>query len=627
MKIYKYCILYAATLSLGFLGSLDTKAETWLFDFGPATQLTPNYNNITNPGIESHTGLINADGITTGASLTMTVPFNTGGTNSNGTTTPSIETGFPATATRDSFFGNTVIFQGNLAPNAQLIISGLDTTQHYDFTLFASRLGVTDNRQTEYKITGTNSEITYLNATANASEIALVTDIQPKNDGTIVIDLAPGPDNTNSNKFFYLGAMKIVSRSIAQENCGDGDASLNDKLTKYPYVDGSSPYTMGHWLYRPAGYSFSPCKKYPLLVWLHGLGEVCSKGSLDALNKSSLNSPGFQIMQGSAYANQRPFLNGLILQPQTCTSWNAANIDTMIDYIKTQVRVDEDRIYITGLSLGGGGTWSYAAARSTKVAAIVPVAGTESALGTINNASHVPTWAFHNYNDTNVGPGLNPPTELFRCKSYTHRECTIEHIDRMIPFATTNVMFGYSPNHGATQASETRTALLEEEENQEHNSLPQKWNWTNGYQAITSASKTRLTLYAASGHGGWYNTYDSQDMWQWLYNQHREPAPTLKINIPLIAPANAGLNSGATLVLSAKIGLGGVAIAEIVADLKALGGSNIAPLTYDSASKTYRLSYTLPTSGLAIGAKAVAIIAVDTAGNRTVKYVTFTIDP
>jgi hypothetical protein len=72
--------------------------------------------------------------------------------------------------------------------------------------------------------------------------------------------------------------------------------------------------------------------------------------------------------------------------------------------------------------------------------------------------------------------------------------------------------------------------------------------------------------------------------------------------------------------------LGGVSIAKVVADLKSLGGSNVAPLTYDSVAKTYKLSHTLPASGLEPGTKAVAIVAIDVNGGRTDKYVTFTLD-
>jgi hypothetical protein len=611
---------YLSVILLSFISSAF--ADTWLFDFGPANQTTTsNYNNITNPGVHTVNSLVNSEGLATSLSLGISIPFNTTATNSNGTTSPAPETGFLPTATRDSFFGNAVSFQGQTAPNAQLRLTGLDRAQVYDFTLFASRTGVTDNRQTEYKATGSNSKTAFINAAENTSQVALLTDIQPATDGSVVLDLAPGPDNTNSNRFYYLGAMKIVSRV---PTCAAEDGSYDDALVKYPFVDGVSPYNMGHWIYRPAGYSYGPCKKYPLLVWLHGAGETCSKASLDSLViRSSLNSPGYQIQQGTAYTNQRPFLNGLILQPQTCSSWNATDLDALIEYVKTKVRVDEDRIYVTGLSLGGGGTWAYAASKYTKVAAIVPIAGTEQSLSSINAASHVPTWAFHNYNDTNT-KGLNPETSLFRCKNYTPRECTIEHIDRMSPFAETGVMFGYSPDHGATMATSDRTANLAKM--LPTDLLPTQWNWSNGRLPLDPSAKTILTIFAANGHGGWTTAYSMQDMWLWLYAQKREPAPTIKINSPLVTPANAGVSSGATIVISTKIGLTGVPLGQLTVDLKVLGGSHAAVMNYDSITKIYSLSYSLP-AGLTPGVKGIGITAVDTNGNRTVKFLTLTLDP
>lgn len=614
-------LVIASCLLTTCLFTNGANAETWLFDFGPSSQTSsPGYNNITNQGIQAYTGLINSDGQTTGLSLTITIPFNQGGTNSNGTTSPAPETGFVANATRDSFFGNTVSFQGNVVPNSQLKISGLDPAQLYDFSIFASRTGVTDNRETEYKITGTNNKTVYLNATENTAEIASLFDMQPAADGTLVLDLAPGPNNTNSNKFFYIGAMKIANHTAAPTSCDASDTTPDDTLIKYPYVAGTSPYGLGHWIYKPVGYSYAPCKKYPLLIWLHGAGEICAKSSLEGLHKSSLNSPGYQILQGTAYTNQRPFLNGIIVEPQTCGSWNPSNIDAMIEYIKSRMRVDENRIYVTGLSLGGGGTWAYAANKSTKVAAVVPIAGTEASLSSMYYASHVPTWAFHNYNDTNTGPGLAPETSLFRCQSYTHRQCTVEHIDRMIPFASERVMQGYSPDHGATQAATHRTASLATLTTGDL--LPTQWQWNSAATPVDANAKTIMTIFAASGHGGWVAAYNMQEMWQWLYSQTLLPAPTLKVNSPLVTPASG--SAGTSLLISAKISLGTLPLAQLTVDLKSLGGAYNTALVYNGVSKAWELNYTLP-ANLAPGDKAVGFTAVDTAGNRTVRYATFTI--
>lgn len=657
-------------LITGIFLSSSVHAETWFFDFGLATQTTPNYNNITNPGKQKTTGLINADGFTTGLSLEIKKEFNIGSTNAKGTLTPAADIGFPASATRDSFFGNVAPFLGYTAPDSQIELSGLDTAQVYDFTIFASRMEVTDNRQTQYTITGANSITTNLNATANESEVATAVGIKPTADGKIILDIAPGADNVNSYKYFYLGAMKIVSRTPVPETCGTDDASLNNQLlqyvlpkdpvTKKPIV-GDSPYILEHWLYRPAGYSYAPCKKYPLLIWLHGAGETCDKGTLNALHKPDLNSPGYQILTGTAYTNKRPFLEGIIIEPQSCGGgWNATNIGAMITYAKSILRVDEDRIYVTGLSLGGGGTWAYAAGKSLDVAAIVPIAGTQlgkplpssssasssnssttSASASsvapvfqqpnkeIEKASHVPTWAFHNYNDNNVGPNYLPSTALFRCTSHTHRQCTIEHIERMIPFASTRLMKNYSADDGATMADTHRTATLTKAITTDL--LPTKWTWIDGTLPTTTSAKTIVTMLVAAPdepkHQGWLTAYNMQEMWQWLYAQKRQPAPTLKIASQLITPLTATKTSGATVTISASVTTTvGATIGQVVTDLKHLGGSSVAPLTYDSLTKKYTLTHKLPVTGLQPGTKGIGIVAVDTNGNRTVRFVTFKIE-
>jgi hypothetical protein len=605
-----------------FFSSAVAQADTWLLDFGPSTQTTtPNYNNITNNGVHSFPGLVNSTGQITNAALAITIPFNISSMNTNGTLTPAPEVEFLANATRDSFYGNVVVFQNRTAPNAQLVLSGLDPALLYDFTFFASRMGVTDNRQTEYKISGVNVQTAYLNPSDNTSRVATVAGVQPTPGGTIVLDLQPGPENVNANKFYYLGAMKVVSRAPPPTTCASDDPLLDDKLTSHAYVAGVSPYVLGHWLYRPAGYSLAPCKKYPLLVWLHGAGERCPS-PLSALNTAGLNSPGYQIQTGTAYTDQRPFLNGFILQPQTCDgSWTGNSIDAMIEYAKSKYRIDSDRIYVTGLSLGAGGAWTYAGAYYGKVAAIVPIAGTEKSLSNINSASHVPTWAFHNYNDTNVGWGLNPEGSLFRCKSHTHRLCTIEHIDRMIPFATTYVMKDYSADGGATMASTDRTASLVFE----NEILPTKWLWESSDHPLSTPSKTILTIYAKSGHSGWTTAYGSRDMWAWLYSQKREPTPSLWINVPTIAPLTAGVGSGAIVKVTAKVAVGGVPFSQLWVDLKHLGGSNATRMNYVSATGTYEVEHTLPLSGLTPGTKGIGIVAIDQNGNRTVRYVTITL--
>jgi hypothetical protein len=84
----------------------------------------------------------------------------------------------------------------------------------YDFTFYASRLGVTDNRETGYTVTGFNSGFIALNAAANVDKSVTLTDMVPTAAGEITISLAPTAANNNANHFTYLGVLKIEPTPI-----------------------------------------------------------------------------------------------------------------------------------------------------------------------------------------------------------------------------------------------------------------------------------------------------------------------------------------------------------------------------------------------------------------------------
>jgi hypothetical protein len=134
---------------------------------------------------------------------------------------------------------------------------------------------------------------------------------------------------------------------------------------------GSTPAPFGFVEYLPAGYS--PSDKWPLMIFLHGAGEV-GNGTTD-LGKVRVNGPNHQI---DANGMEIPMV---ILSPQTDQgAWeedvgNVTRIDQLITYALQTYGVDAKRVYLTGLSLGGGGTWAYAAVHADRLAAIIPVCG------------------------------------------------------------------------------------------------------------------------------------------------------------------------------------------------------------------------------------------------------------
>ena len=138
----------------------------------------------------------------------------------------------------------------------------------------------------------------------------------------------------------------------------------------------------------PEGYAEQPETAWPLMLFLHGVGE--SGDSLDLVTK---HGPPKLIKQGQAF----PFI---VVSPQTPVDhwWIPGLLDKLLDEVIAQHRVDEDRIYVTGLSMGGYGTWALAAEYPNRFAAIAPICGGGDP-GRACAFKHLPVWAFHGAQD------------------------------------------------------------------------------------------------------------------------------------------------------------------------------------------------------------------------------------
>ncbi len=191
--------------------------EALFFDFGGANATSygaaPNdplysWNNVTTAAGSSATGRLT--NLVTGANgptrvgLVMLRRFN--GANENGTLNWPM---LPANATRDSLFGNTESFGGlaNVFPSFKL--AGLDPDARYDLTFYASRTGVSDNRETSYTVVGKNSGQAMLDAANNVTNTARITGMIPSEAGELVVSLAPSSGNNNANHFTYLGVLRM----------------------------------------------------------------------------------------------------------------------------------------------------------------------------------------------------------------------------------------------------------------------------------------------------------------------------------------------------------------------------------------------------------------------------------
>ena len=161
-----------------------------------------------------------------------------------------------------------------------------------------------------------------------------------------------------------------------------------------------SPY--GYYEYTPAGYEQST-KDYPLLIFLHGLGEN-GDGKSD-LSKVLKNGPPMLIENGK-WTN----LTGdkfIVMTPQSPGSWNTRNVKDFIDYVKASYRVKDSQVYLTGLSQGAIGVWSYVKTFSDTITAAIPIAGNSSLpSNSLCNAKGTPIWAFHGENDGVANPRI-----------------------------------------------------------------------------------------------------------------------------------------------------------------------------------------------------------------------------
>lgn len=146
---------------------------------------------------------------------------------------------------------------------------------------------------------------------------------------------------------------------------------------------------MSYLLYLPKDYQQR--ESWPLLLFLHGSGE---RG--DDLELVKKHGPPKLIAAG----NDFPFI---VVSPQCPKNrrWEPIELIALLNDLSDKYMVDDNRIYVTGLSMGGFGTWQLASYAPDRLAAIAPICGGGEKYW-VKQFAHLPVWAFHGAKDTGV---------------------------------------------------------------------------------------------------------------------------------------------------------------------------------------------------------------------------------
>ena len=207
-------------------------------------------------------------------------------------------------------------------------------------------------------------------------------------------------------------------------------------------------------LFLPKDYQPKDTNRWPMILFLHGAGERgkdISKVAIHGPPKIVKSNPGF------------PFI---VVSPQCPDgeTWSKDVLLSLLDEVVARHVVDTNRIYLTGLSMGGYGAWSLGTSHPERFAAIAPICGGGETINVLLSSrlktqalKSLGVWAFHGYKDPVV---------------------KVEESERMI------------------------LALRK-----------------------AGCRDVRFTIYPEAEHDSWTETYENEQIYEWFLKHERKPLP------------------------------------------------------------------------------------------------------
>ncbi len=197
-----------------------------------------------------------------------------------------------------------------------------------------------------------------------------------------------------------------------------GYTAIAQKLTFDEGVIEYQEKTMPYRILKPV--DFDPSKTYPLHIFLHGAGERGDDNKAQLIHGSDLfieqstNYPAIVIFpqcptddtwaQQEYSRNYKKDINVFKFPKQSEPTWAMSTVMALIDEYVQRGNVDTTRMYLSGLSMGGMGTFELLARRPELFAAATPICGGGNPKTVSEWATETPVWIFHGKEDKVVPP-------------------------------------------------------------------------------------------------------------------------------------------------------------------------------------------------------------------------------
>jgi predicted peptidase len=203
------------------------------------------------------------------------------------------------------------------------------------------------------------------------------------------------------NFLLAVGALALTSCSSMKTKAAESGRPAIKNLSARKF---SETIRADYLLFLPKGYSSTSTNRWPLILFLHGSGERGTN-----VWKTATHGP-------TKYIEKNPDFPFILVTP-LCPSgqkWPDDMVLGLLDKVIAEQMVDTNRIYVTGLSMGGYGAWSLATTFPERFAAVAPICGGEGTIGAVLSQmdkakasafKNLSIWAFHGAKDNVVPVG------------------------------------------------------------------------------------------------------------------------------------------------------------------------------------------------------------------------------